>query len=173
MRKGVRVVRHCWSLTVQASTKIQHTPVMLLCQHFGTDPSSSLKLYWLTSCWQAQASLRDVSTVTVSAVFELRLHANSWDGPDKLCIGIKYYAFFLACISLLAWTYLTHKQCEKTTDKNLSNCVFHKRILHINPKTRTAPVKLLAQGARMMWWECKYKAQSPVLGDYKCYRITD
>lgn len=79
-RKGVRLVRHCLSLTVYASTKIQHTPVMLLCQRFGTDPSSSLKLCWLTSCWQAQASLRDVSTVTVSAVFELRLHANSWDG---------------------------------------------------------------------------------------------
>lgn len=31
----------------------------------------------------------------------------------------KYYALFLAHISLLAWTYLTHRQCEKTTDKNL------------------------------------------------------
>lgn len=65
--------------------KKQHTILQwfALSVGFGTDPSSSLEVA-LVNNLLTNSSLRDVSTVTVSAISELRLHANAWGSPDKV-----------------------------------------------------------------------------------------
>lgn len=91
MRKGV-VVGECWSLTAEASKNTTpHSPVTVLSEGFGTDPTSSLKL---------NRKIHGIILVGAGLVF-------------------KYYASFPVHVSFLAWRYLTCRWRKKTTDKDL------------------------------------------------------
>lgn len=78
---------------------------------------------WSCSYWQAADKLKQVWGMLVLLPSLLYLSWCNMQIHEMVLISsalvFKYYAFFLAHTSLLAWTYLTHRQCEKTTDKNL------------------------------------------------------